>query len=80
LCLPRSILDENESYLTTADSAIQVAEKALDKRISGGGNICYRAAFPVSKARGANFYPVDMDKKVPFRNYASLYICLFYLL
>jgi len=62
--LCRSILDENNAFLTTADSAIQVAEGAVERTVTWGGKVLYRAAFPVEKSAGANFYPVDMDKKV----------------
>lgn len=62
--LCRSILDENDAYLTTADSAIQVAENAVDKTVTWTDKVQYRAAFPVDKQPGANFYPADMDKKV----------------
>nr|XP_024376311.1 nudix hydrolase 3-like [Physcomitrium patens]PNR53362.1 hypothetical protein PHYPA_007037 [Physcomitrium patens] len=60
---PWSILDENDAFLTTADSAIQIAEGAVDESVTWGGKVRYRAAFPVEKAPGANFYPVDMDKE-----------------
>lgn len=60
---PWSILDENDAFLTTADSAIQVAESAVEKTVTWGGKVQYRAAFPVDKAPGANFYPVDMEKE-----------------
>lgn len=60
---PWSILDENDAYLTTADSAIQLAENAVDKTVTWTGKVQYRAAFPVDKLPGANFYPADMDKK-----------------
>jgi hypothetical protein len=64
--LCRSILDENDAFLTTADSTIQVAESAVEKTVTWGGKVQYRAAFPVDKAPGANFYPVDMEKEVDF--------------
>lgn len=71
-CLCRSILDENDAFLTTADSAIQVAESAVEKTVTWSGKVQYRAAFPVEKAPGANFYPADMDKKVIFSGFSSL--------
>ncbi|CAF2065795.1 unnamed protein product [Brassica napus] len=58
---PWSSLDENEPYLSTADSAVKFIPEAT-KRIDGWKGIEYRAAFPVTKPPGANFYPPDMDK------------------
>ncbi|GAB4850577.1 Nudix hydrolase 3 [Ancistrocladus abbreviatus] len=57
----RSCLDENRAFLTTADSAIKLLPDAT-KRISGWKGLEYRAAFPLLKPPGANFYPTDMDK------------------
>lgn len=59
----RSSLDENEPYLSTADSAVKFLPEAT-KRIDGWKGIEYRAAFPLTKPPGANFYPPDMDKMV----------------
>ena len=59
----RSSLDENEPYLTTADSAAKFLPEAT-KPIDGWKGIEYRAAFPLSKPPGGNFYPPDMDKMV----------------
>ena len=59
----RSCLDENEAFLTTADSAVKLLPKAT-KPVAGWKGIEYRAAFPMLKPPGANFYPPDMDKMV----------------
>lgn len=59
----RSCLDENEAFLTTADSAIKLLPKAA-RQLSGWKGLEYRAAFPMLKPPGANFYPPDMDKMV----------------
>ncbi|KAJ1405852.1 Peptidase family M49 [Sesbania bispinosa] len=58
----KSSLDEDEAFLTTADSAIRLLSKAT-KPIKGWKGLEYKAAFPVPKPHGANFYPPDMDKK-----------------
>ncbi|CAG7903242.1 unnamed protein product [Brassica rapa] len=58
---PWSSLDENEPFLTTADSAVKLLPEAT-KPIAGWKGIEYRAAFPLTKPPGANFYPPDMDK------------------
>ncbi|XP_015895813.3 nudix hydrolase 3 isoform X1 [Ziziphus jujuba] len=58
---PWSSLDENEAFLTTADSAIKLLTEAA-KPVAGWKGLKYRAAFPVPKPPGANFYPPDMDK------------------
>ncbi|EFJ06089.1 hypothetical protein SELMODRAFT_187006 [Selaginella moellendorffii] len=58
---PWSCLDENEAFLTTADSAIK-STKATVRSVHGWNGLEYRAAFPVIKPPGANFYPLDMDK------------------
>ncbi|CAA2977942.1 nudix hydrolase 3 [Olea europaea subsp. europaea] len=58
---PWSCLDENESFLTTADSAVKILSEAT-KPVAGWKGIKYRTAFPTSKPPGANFYPPDMDK------------------
>lgn len=58
---PWSCLDENEAFLTTADSAVKLLPEAT-KPITGWKGVQYRAAFPMLKPSGANFYPPDMDK------------------
>ncbi|KAK1323065.1 Nudix hydrolase 3 [Acorus calamus] len=58
---PWSVLDENEAFLTTSDSAIKMLNEST-KPVSGWKGLRYRAAFPVTKPPGANFYPPDMDK------------------
>ncbi|KAK3219203.1 hypothetical protein Dsin_013173 [Dipteronia sinensis] len=58
---PWSSLDENEAYLTTADSAVKLLP-ASTKQVTGWKGLEYRAAFPMPKPPGANFYPSDMDK------------------
>ncbi|KAH7867214.1 hypothetical protein Vadar_030515 [Vaccinium darrowii] len=58
---PWSCLDENESFLTTADSAVKLLPAAT-KPITGWKGLEYRTAFPTQKPPGANFYPPDMDK------------------
>lgn len=58
---PWSSLDENEAFLTTADSAVILLPEAT-KPIAGWKGLEYKAAFPVLKPPGANFYPPDMDK------------------
>nr|XP_018453399.1 PREDICTED: nudix hydrolase 3-like [Raphanus sativus] len=58
---PWSSLDENEPFLTTADSAAKLLPEAT-KPINGWKGLEYRAAFPLTKPPGANFYPPDMDK------------------
>ncbi|XP_047316916.1 nudix hydrolase 3 [Impatiens glandulifera] len=58
---PWSCLDENEAFLTTADSAVKLLSKAT-KPVLGWKGIEYKAAFPVTKPPTANFYPPDMDK------------------
>ncbi|XP_059641061.1 nudix hydrolase 3 isoform X2 [Cornus florida] len=59
---PWSCLDEDEAFLTTADSAIKLLPEAT-KPSKGWKGLEYRAAFPMLKPPGANFYPPDMDKK-----------------
>ncbi|XP_073263985.1 nudix hydrolase 3-like [Populus alba] len=59
---PWSCLDENEAFLTTTDSAIKLLPEAT-KPVSGWKGLEYKAAFPMLKPPGANFYPPDMDKK-----------------
>lgn len=59
---PWSCLDENEAFLTTADSAIKLLPEAT-QQVTGWKGLEYRAAFPMLKPPGANFYPPDMDKK-----------------
>ncbi|KAL6911619.1 hypothetical protein ACP4OV_000424 [Aristida adscensionis] len=58
----KSCLDENKAFLSTADSAVKLLTDAT-KPVSGWKGIEYRAAFPLDKPPGANFYPPDMDKK-----------------
>nr|GMD36799.1 Nudix hydrolase 3 [Ipomoea batatas] len=58
---PWSCLDENEAFLTTADSAVKLLPEAT-KPVTGWKGLQYRTAFPVIKPPGANFYPPDMDK------------------
>lgn len=64
----RSSLDEDKAFLTTADSAIRLLPKAT-KPVKGWKGLEYRAAFPMLKPPGANFYPPDMDKMVPRFHY-----------
>ncbi|XP_019419325.1 PREDICTED: nudix hydrolase 3 [Lupinus angustifolius] len=59
---PWSCLDEDEAFLTTADSAIRLLSKAT-RTVKEWKGLEYRAAFPVLKPPGANFYPPDMDKR-----------------
>lgn len=59
-------MDENEAFLTTADSAVKLLPEAT-KPVNGWEGIEYRMAFPVTKPPGANFYPADMDKMVLFQ-------------
>jgi hypothetical protein len=49
--------------LTTADSAVKFLPEAT-KPVTGWKGLEYRAAFPMLKPPGANFYPPDMDKTV----------------
>ncbi|XP_020552551.1 nudix hydrolase 3 [Sesamum indicum] len=58
---PWSSLDENEAFLTTADSAVMLLPEAT-KPVAGWKGVEYKKAFPVMKPPGANFYPPDMDK------------------
>ncbi|PQM40327.1 nudix hydrolase 3 [Prunus yedoensis var. nudiflora] len=58
---PWSSLDENEAFLTTADSAIKLLPEAT-RPVTGWKGLEYKAAFPLLKPPGANFYPPDMDK------------------
>ncbi|KAL8099881.1 hypothetical protein AgCh_032220 [Apium graveolens] len=58
---PWSCIDENEAFLTTADSAIKLLPEAT-LSVTGWKGIEYRSAFPTEKAPCANFYPPDMDK------------------
>ncbi|XP_031279456.1 nudix hydrolase 3 [Pistacia vera] len=58
---PWSCLDENEAFLTTADSAVKFLPHAT-KPVTGWKGLEYKAAFPMLKPPGANFYPPDMDK------------------
>ncbi|KAJ0770423.1 putative isopentenyl-diphosphate Delta-isomerase [Helianthus annuus] len=58
---PWSCLDENEAFLTTADSAIILVPEAAKPNVGWKG-VEYKAAFPLWKPPGANFYPPDMDK------------------
>ncbi|XP_043695886.1 nudix hydrolase 3-like isoform X2 [Telopea speciosissima] len=59
---PWSSLDENKAFLTTVDSAVKLHVEST-KSVPGWKGLEYRAAFPVQKPPGANFYPPDMDKK-----------------
>ncbi|KAI3790913.1 hypothetical protein L2E82_04339 [Cichorium intybus] len=59
----RSCLDENEAFLTTADSAIGLLPEST-KSIPGWNGIEYKAAFPMQKPAGASFYPPDTDKMI----------------
>ncbi|KAI3929753.1 hypothetical protein MKX01_025921 [Papaver californicum] len=59
---PWSSLDENAAFMTSADSAVKLLVDCA-KRIPGWKGLEYKAAFPVAKPPGANFYPPDMDKK-----------------
>lgn len=61
----RSCLDENEAFLTTADSLVKLLEGST-KPVTGWKGIEYKVAFPLVKPPGANFYPLDMNKKVYF--------------
>ncbi|XP_074332734.1 nudix hydrolase 3-like [Apium graveolens] len=58
---PWSCIDENEAFLTTADSAIKLLPEAT-KPVTGWKGLEYRSAFPAEKSPCANFYPSDMDK------------------
>ncbi|GAY49470.1 hypothetical protein CUMW_119340 [Citrus unshiu] len=58
---PWSSLDENEAFLTTADSAVKLVPDAT-KPVNGWKGLEYKASFPLLKPPGANFYPPDMDK------------------
>ncbi|CAL5373229.1 unnamed protein product [Camellia sinensis] len=58
---PWSCLDENEAFLSTADSAVKLLPEAT-KPVKGWKGLEYRTAFPMLKPPGANFYPPDMDK------------------
>lgn len=49
--------------MTTADSAVKLLPEAT-KPVTGWKGLEYRAAFPMLKPPGANFYPPDMDKTV----------------
>ncbi|KAL5070086.1 hypothetical protein RYX36_020973, partial [Vicia faba] len=59
--LRRSCLDDDESFLTTADSAIRLLSKAT-RTVSEWKGLEYRAAFPILKPAGANFYPLTWTK------------------
>ncbi|KAJ8555263.1 hypothetical protein K7X08_012759 [Anisodus acutangulus] len=58
---PWSSLDENEAFLTTADSAVKLLPKAT-KSVSGWNGLEYRTTFASVKPPDASFYPSDMDK------------------
>ncbi|XP_014518304.1 nudix hydrolase 3 isoform X2 [Vigna radiata var. radiata] len=58
---PWSSLDGDVAFLTTADSAIRLFSNAT-RTVRDWKGVEYRAAFPVSKPAGANFYPPDMNK------------------
>lgn len=68
ILINRSCLDENVAFLTTADSAIKLLPEAT-RRVTGWKGLEYRAAFPMVKPPGANFYPPDMDKMVFVRKF-----------
>lgn len=73
LIVGRSSLDEDEAFLSTADSAIRLLSKAT-RIVKDWKGLEYRAAFPLLKPAGANFYPPDMDKMVPLcQAYAILF-------
>ncbi|KAL4557466.1 hypothetical protein LXL04_035644 [Taraxacum kok-saghyz] len=58
-----SELDENEAFLTTADSAVKLLPEATRQVAVGGWKgVEYKSAFPILKPPGASFYPPDMDK------------------
>ncbi|KAL0297435.1 UNVERIFIED_CONTAM: Nudix hydrolase 3 [Sesamum radiatum] len=59
---PWSALDENEPFLSTADSAIKLLPDST-KPVTGWKGVEYRAAFPLSRPHGANLYPRDMEKR-----------------
>lgn len=59
---PWSCLDDNEAFLSTADSAVKLAKEAM-KPVSGWEGLKFKTAFPQSKRQGANFYPSDMDRQ-----------------
>ncbi|KAI3973381.1 hypothetical protein MKW92_045130 [Papaver armeniacum] len=59
---PWSSLDENAAFMTSADSAVKLLVNCT-KHVPGWKGLEYKAAFPVAKPPGANFYPPDMDKK-----------------
>ncbi|KAF3795884.1 Nudix hydrolase 3 [Nymphaea thermarum] len=59
---PWSVLDENGAFLSTADSAVKLSADST-RSVPGWEGVEYRAAFPIVKPAGANFYPPDMDKK-----------------
>lgn len=67
----RSSLDEDEAFLTTADSAVKLLPEAT-RKVAGWKGLEYKAAFPLVKPPGANFYPSDMDKMV-------IFLCFIYL-
>lgn len=56
-------MDENEPFLTTEDSAVKLLPEAT-KPVANWKGLEYKAAFPILKPPGANFYPPDMDKTV----------------
>ncbi|CAI9302015.1 unnamed protein product [Lactuca saligna] len=58
---PWSSLDEDEAFLTTADSAVKLLPEAT-RKVVGWKGLEYKAAFPLVKPPGASFYPPDMDK------------------
>ncbi|PWA54320.1 Armadillo-like helical [Artemisia annua] len=59
----RPCLDENEAFLTTTDSAVNLLPKAT-KPVVGWKGVEYKAAIPILKPPGASFYPPEMDKMV----------------
>uniref|UniRef100_A0A803MS07 Nudix hydrolase domain-containing protein n=1 Tax=Chenopodium quinoa TaxID=63459 RepID=A0A803MS07_CHEQI len=70
---PWSCLDENQAFLSTADSAIVMHSHAT-KPVSGWKGLEYKAAFPLAKPPGANFYPSDMDKLKKLHSKADAFL------
>ncbi|XP_071740757.1 nudix hydrolase 3-like [Rutidosis leptorrhynchoides] len=58
---PWSSIDQNEAYLTTRDFPVKLVPEAT-KAVSYWKGVEYKAAFPIQRPPGANFYPPDMDK------------------
>ena len=70
--MDRSCLDENEAFLTTADSAVKLLPEAT-KPVTEWKGLEYRSTFPILKPPGANFYPPDMDKMVWMGSFMSYF-------